>query len=279
VQDMKSPLAIHKFFLFNNDIIDSYIFANCFDNEGLIIYDVLRVVNKIPLFFEEHFQRLLYSANLTKFKIWKNKDDIIKDIAQLINLNQAEFGNVRIVFQYKPGERNYIVYFIKHLYPTEHEYRKGVSTCLLRTKRSTPKAKVQHDDIRKKVLKIIKEKNVYEVLLVDENDTIREGSKSNLFFVKNNQLHTCPADLVLNGITRKCIFNICEKNGIPIHESEVKIDDLMNMESAFITGTSPKLLPIEYIEEIKYNVYHKLTRDLMQFYDQMITQYLFHYKP
>jgi branched-chain amino acid aminotransferase len=275
---MTYPHAIHDFFLYNNKFIDTSNFSHVFDNEGLIIYDVLRVMNGAPLFIEDHLHRLGYSATLANVEIWKSRSDITSDIARLIDVNNVKTGNIRVVFQFGHEEANYAVYFVKHAYPSEQQYKNGVPACLLRTKRNMPNAKIQQDNIRREVARIIDEKKIYEVLLVDDNNTVREGSKSNLFFVRENQIFTCPTHLVLNGITMKCLFQICDRHNINIRETEIKIKDLVKMESAFITGTSPKILPLHSIEQINFDVNSKLTRDLMYFYDKMIAHYLSNFK-
>ena len=47
-----------------------------------------------------------------------------------------------------------------------------------------------------------------------KNNEITEGSRSNIFFLKDETLVTAPDNAVLNGITRKHILEICRENSI-----------------------------------------------------------------
>lgn len=76
-------------------------------------------------------------------------------------------------------------------------------TTLLKLERTDPNVKVLRTDYQKAVLAERKKQRAHEVLLVDQTDHVTEGSRSNLFIVKNNILYTSPAKNVLLGIVRK----------------------------------------------------------------------------
>ena len=49
-------------------------------------------------------------------------------------------------------------------------------------------------------------------------------------------------------------------------------------DSAFITGTSPKILPLASAVNYEFDVNNKILRLLMQLYNDLINNYLRHYK-
>ena len=57
--------------------------------------------------------------------------------------------------------------------------------------------------------------------------------------------------------------------GVDIHYESVSASDLASFDSAFISGTSPKVMPVASIGEIKYDVNDRILRKLMERYDQM----------
>ncbi|MCB6949751.1 aminotransferase class IV, partial [Roseburia faecis] len=62
------------------------------------------------------------------------------------------------------------------------------------------------------------ENGCYEAIQ-HRGETVTEGSSSNVFIVKNDELATHPAtNLILNGITRQVLLDICRKQGIPVRE-------------------------------------------------------------
>ncbi|MGQ9621720.1 MAG: aminotransferase class IV, partial [Bacteroidales bacterium] len=60
------------------------------------------------------------------------------------------------------------------------------------------------------------------------------------------------------GITRKHILDICRENSIKVELVCVKADKVAEFESAFMTGTSPVILPFRCIDNVAYNVKHPL---------------------
>lgn len=87
-----------------------------------------------------------------------------------------------------------------------------------------------------------------EVLLLDEQGRILEGSTSNFFAVKDGQIWT-PADKVLYGITRSLVLKSAELASIPVRMSTISIDEIPNLQEAFLTSSSRSILPLRQIDE------------------------------
>ena len=83
--------------------------------------------------------------------------------------------------------------------------------------------------------------------------------------------------MVLGGITRQKIQKICHENRIAILEQPAEVSDLTNFDAAFLTGTSPKVLPIRKINSRLLEVNHKLTQQIIEYYDTCIHNYLREY--
>ena len=97
-------------------------------------------------------------------------------------------------------------------------------------------------------------KGGYEALLVNENNLITEGSRSNIFFLRNNILFTAPDNMILNGITRKYILEICSENNITVKYEPVNADEISDYDAVFMTGTSPMVLPFNRIDDKFFSV-------------------------
>ena len=66
-----------------------------------------------------------------------------------------------------------------------------------------------------------------------------ECSHSNVHILKNGTLYTAPCDeLILPGITRAHILNICKANGIPVVEEPFTLEDMMNADEVFFSSSS-----------------------------------------
>jgi branched-chain amino acid aminotransferase len=153
-------------------------------------------------------------------------------------------------------------------------YENGVKTILYFGERDNPNAKIVNENFREKVNREIKENNAYEAILVDSNGYITEGSRSNIFMIKGNKLLTSPVKAVLPGITRGEVIALAERLKIEVEEIEYKYLDINKLDGMFISGTSPKVLPIKQVNDISLNVNNAIIKRLMQEYDDEINEYI-----
>jgi D-alanine transaminase len=93
-----------------------------------------------------------------------------------------------------------------------------------------------------------KEKNAFEALFVRGGFWL-EGSRTNVFFVKNNVLRTAAADqFILHGVTRAVVLRLARSLGIENRESAVTTEEVAQVEEAFLAGTTIEILPIIKID-------------------------------
>lgn len=241
--------ALKEYFIYNGDeyLTNEYEKFKLQGNNQ--IYEVIRIIEGKPLFFKEHMERFRNSRKMISNKDNISDDKIIQSFEKLVTLNNVKEGNVKVILQ----EENFIMFFIKHSYPTEEMYRTGVDTILYFGERENPNAKIINNDFRNKVNIEIDNKNVYEAILIDRNGNITEGSRSNIFMVKDGNVITSPVKNVLPGITRMKILEACRRSNIKVIEKEVNYKEIENLDGMFISGTSPKVLPIRNCENIKIN--------------------------
>jgi branched-chain amino acid aminotransferase len=67
--------------------------------------------------------------------------------------------------------------------------------------------------------------------------------------VKGDVVISAPLGDVLPGITRQSIIDICSQEGLNFREERVSYKDLKAIDALFITGTSPKVLPIKSVDD------------------------------
>jgi branched-chain amino acid aminotransferase len=167
-------------------------------------------------------------------------------------------------------------FFISHSYPSEQEYLEGVSTDLLLVERKNPNSKIVQKSIREMADQLIADQKLYEVLLVDRDGKITEGSRSNVFFVKDEVFFTAPPSKVLVGITRQKVVECLKELGFEVIEKCVTTKEINSYDAVFLTGTSPKVLPVRSIGTIKYNTQLICLKRLMDCYENRIAQYIRH---
>lgn len=82
-----------------------------------------------------------------------------------------------------------------------------------------------------------------------QDGIISEGSQTNIFFVKEDEVFTPPLNKrVLPGVTRLAVINICKKLGIPVLEENIKVSGLNSFKECFITGTTTEVKPVTRID-------------------------------
>jgi branched-chain amino acid aminotransferase len=258
--------CIHEKYLHNGEIKYSIDFSDKMVNRGLSVYEVIRIIQSKYLFLQDHILRLKASLHLLKhiyisdIKIITNyllKYKLITDISNGLNELPQIF-----------------VYQIKHNYPNSEYYDKGIMVSLLSGKRNKPNAKFINLQINKLVAEEFYQKSIYETLFIDKKGNITEGSKSNLFFVKDNSVFTAPDKSVLLGITRKHVIELCRELGITVKKTNIHVDSLEDYDAAFITGTSVKILPVKQINKYRFDVKNQTMIRLMEKFEIKITKYL-----
>ena len=240
--------------------------------EDKIIYEVLRVISGKPIFLESHLSRMKNSFELIGEKFELKYEEISMKINNLIKAENKSEGNIKIT--YGIHEKTLRIFFIEHSYPSEVMYENGVKTILYFGERENPNAKIVNESFRENVNSEIKEKNAYEAILVDKSGYITEGSKSNIFMVKGSELITSPVKAVLPGVTRGEIIKIAKKIGINVKEMEYRYSDIDKLDGMFISGTSPKIVPIREVNSINLNPNNGIIRELITEYDNEIKKYI-----
>jgi len=128
--------------------------------------------------------------------------------------------------------------------------------------------------LRSTIFRKLIETGAYEAFLVDRYGCITEGSRSNVFFVRNSELYTAADGEVLSGIVRKYVLEFCMDQDIRVHFQKVKTDDMDHYEACFITGTSPGVLPVSSIGTVTMQTGHPLVHKIMAGYQDHIAAYI-----
>lgn len=223
------------------------------------IYEAMMVYSGQIFLLEPHMKRLERSARELSLTLPYSVAHITENIKKLIEINQLKDGVV--YFQITRGAA-----------PRQHFFPDHVSSVItgsvsnhtrdLSKRPKGIKASLAEDirwlrcDI--KTLNLLgnvlaKQKAHVEgsgEAILHRGNTVTEGSSSNAFIVKNGQLITHPADhFILNGITRLFVLDLAKQLGIPFVEREFTVDELVNADEVFITGTSNEVNPVLQIEQ------------------------------
>jgi branched-chain amino acid aminotransferase len=274
----------------NKEIIENHFISNGCEYEANqmnqititqpSIYEVIRVINGVPLFLEDHMERLQLSAASLDSKLQVVIPNITSDIEKLIKINNYPEKNIKLlVFNLEKEIPDYIMYFIKSKYPSSEQYLQGIHSILVQEERNNPNAKVINNELREMINQKLEESKAFEALLLNNKGEITEGSRSNLFFVAHGKVYTAPRQDVLIGITRKYIIQACINLNLEVVEQPIPFSMIDHAEGAFITGTSPKLLPISSIEERELDsANNQIVKNILAEYNNMLERYIQEHK-
>jgi branched-chain amino acid aminotransferase len=97
-------------------------------------------------------------------------------------------------------------------------------------------------------------KGCSDSMMYDHRGYVAEATGANIFFVKNDEVHTPLADTFLNGITRQTVIDLLKARNIVVHERHILPDELAKFEQCWLTGTAAEVTPVGQIGSHKYTV-------------------------
>lgn len=264
-----------NYFIYNGKIYKSEEFERVYVEDSSSVYEVLRVNKSIPVFLEEHYERLLNSGKIIGYDINLSFKGLRHQISSLIEKNNVIDHNIKIVINNLNTKKpNIYIFFIKTSYPDNSLYIEGVKTFIYNAQRDNPNAKIINTNLRSTINALLKEKDCFEAILINSDGYITEGSRSNLFFIKDNTLYTPKGENVLLGITRRKIIELSNKNNIEVKEEHIHVNSLKVFSAIFISGTSPKVLPICKVDNLQFDTKESLLLKIMDIYNREISDYL-----
>ena len=220
-----------------------------------IAYEVVRVIGGVPMFFEDHVERLNASLAKMDAKTETSADELLPPITSLLRANGAGDCNVKIQASAKahidgagapprpdgssgpigttapdgitaPAGINLLMNINKSFYPPPEYYSEGVPVGLYAYTREAPNVKRVVTGFKEQVKALMESGGVFELLLYDSTHRLTEGSRSNLFFTRGDQLFTAPDRIILKGTIRKYAFLAAERAGIEIVERPVTLEEI-----------------------------------------------------
>ena len=88
-----------------------------------------------------------------------------------------------------------------------------------------------------------------EALLLNSHGQLAEGSGENVFVVKDGTVVTNDIDAsILMGVTRASILEIAHDLGIPTRVAAISVEDVLNADELFFTGTAVEVTAIREVD-------------------------------
>ncbi|MDW7659287.1 MAG: aminotransferase class IV [Bacillota bacterium] len=242
--------------------------------DARMYYEVIRVVQGVPLFLEDHLQRLKRSV-AGAFTLPAMLEQESRDLIRANSLNEA---NLRLILT----DKTRVMHLTPSYYPDVRTIEQGVVTGILAWERQDPNTKIIHADYKAAVADRFARPGPFgpctELLLTDRHGYLTEGSRSNLFFIKGKNVISAPDDRILLGITRRYVSQAIRDADLELAIDLLTLDDIRSrgIQTSFISGSPIDLLPIRAIEDLAqtsaddpafrrlYTVYMQIVQDYVE---------------
>ncbi len=232
---------------------------------GDSVYEVVRTYGGRPFETGRHFRRLRASADRLGIAIVLSDAEILARVRALLDRAGDVESYVRIVVTRGIGDSSYdfggvvgptVVMIQKKLAPvSEESYSHGVRVSAVDVRRNHPKSldpAMKSSNLLNNIMALrqAQERGAEEAVLLNLDGFVAEGSSTNVFAVKSGTLGTPPLSAgILGGITRAVVIELAAAQGIPFTEADLKLDDLLGADEAFLSSTTREVMPIRQVDE------------------------------
>ena len=225
------------------------------------LFETMKIFQNNILLFPYHFDRLYTSLHLLNIHMPSSfsQDKLYADIMMLCKQNNCNrLGRVRLaVFRNENNQAEYVIEanalsddimewnkngWTTDIYPFAR--KSGDAFSNLKTANFLPYVLAAH---------YAKEKKLDEVLVLNTSNAIADGSKTNIFLIKDNEVYT-PAlhQGCINGVMRRYVIDELKKNSFIVHQIEVKEEMLWQADEIFLTNALVGIRWVEFFREKHY---------------------------
>jgi branched-chain amino acid aminotransferase len=252
------------------------------------IYETMRSYNGVVFKLERHLERLARSASLTRLVI-PEAGFIHEAIHRTLEKNKLSDAYVRVTVSRGKGavgldpdlckEITFVVIAEPFRPYPEQLYRDGVKLIIAETRRNLASAidpKIKSLNFLNNIFGKMeaKDRDAYEAIMLNAEGLIAEGTISNIFFLKKDELCTPAAELgVLDGITRELVIGIAKRKGIRVSEGRFFPEDLFSADEVFFTNTTSEIMPVSQVELSSYRI-GEITKTLHSSYKEEVSSYV-----
>ena len=241
-----------------------------FDSSTMLgdgIWDSLRYHNNNFIFLKEHLDRLYKDAKLIDLKIHLTRKKLSEVLIKTIKINKMKTDvHLRIIVSRGIKSTPYqspkvtiskptIIIIPEYKKPDIKAYKKGLKLVTVKTIRGP--INVQNPQINSLsklncILACIEanKKKADEALMFDINGNVATNNSTHFFFVKNKTVFTSTGKYCVTGITRQKIIDLCKKNKIKVKEKNFKLNEVLNADEAFCTGSFAGIVPVNQLSLI-----------------------------
>lgn len=224
------------------------------------VYEVIKVYNGQLFTAQEHIERLFKSASKINLPLSYTETELVTIAEALIEKNNLVNGHIYMQVTRGVSARQHhfpmpavsavlTAYTVEGDRPTV-DMENGVKVKTVADIRWL-RCDIKSLNLLGSVLAKEEAKQAgYAEAMLHRDRIVTEGSSTNMFGIKDGVVKTHPvSNLILEGITRQVVLEICEKLNIPVEEKAFTVEEAYEMDEFFFTSTTAEVMPIIQIDD------------------------------
>ena len=241
------------------------------------VFEGIRIYNGKIFKCKQHIERLWKSADGIRMKIPVSREEMVAIQRRCVEANNVVDGYIRLVVSRGFGTLGLdprkcptpgIICIVDDitLFPPEL-YQQGMRVIVA----NRPKTPIVCLDPRVKSLNYLNnilakceaiDFGCHEVIMLNTEGYVTEGSGDNIFIVKNGKLYTPPPEAgILEGITREFVIKTLAKDcKVKVLENNMRLEDVLDADEVFLTGSAAEIIAVTQIDQ--HDGKGKITREV-----------------
>ena len=227
------------------------------------VYETLRVYGGRILLWERHLARLHQSCERIGLDFPIPDNACLAILGELLVRNRLHDAGLRVTISRGEGElgidpklcaRPTVVVMAKPVVTyTRKQSEQGLTLHLASIRRNSEFAQSPQIKAISFLNNILAKQEAVRVgaddaLMLNLEGELTECTTSNLFFVKNQRLHTPAVECgILKGITRDVVLEQAKEQGVSVEEGRYTIEHLLQADECMITNTGIEIMPVSKI--------------------------------
>jgi D-alanine transaminase len=250
---------------FNGDFIPKEDVRISPDDRGFLladgVYEVLRAYGGKMFRAGSHARRLARSLRELRMS-GPDEEDFIRIASELLRCNHLDRGDAKIYVQVTRGTA-----------PRRHSFPDEATSPTVYAEASPFRSAREKWDLGVKIIVVpdirwarcdiksvallpnvlasqrAKESGAEEAVFVREG-AVTEGAHTSFCAVFDRELVTHPlSNLILAGVTRRAVLELCQGLGVPFKESPIPESELRQASELMILGTTTEIMPVVQVDD------------------------------
>jgi len=226
-------------------------------HRGYGVTDFFLAIDSVPLYLEQHLNRLFKSMSDFYLEIPYSKQQLTNIILDLVKRSDSNSLSIKVIVtggnspdHYNLGSVPNVIVITKAFKFVNNSV--GLKLMMVNYERELYQTKTVNYGFSIQQIPEMKRKG-FDDLLYFKDGFISESSRSNVFIVKNGALYTSSIG-ALKGITRENTIQEARALGIKTIVKPISVNEVIFADEVFLSSTTRTVHPVVQIDENQYPI-------------------------